>query len=193
MKQALKRSIIIIVIVALAVGAVLVASKLIHNTRDSLYPREYSEYVEKYSEMYGVPKEIIYAIIKVESNFDPNAVSKKGAMGLMQIMPATFDWIAPKLGIEGEHSLLFDPETNIHIAAYYLSYVYKEFAVWETCYAAYNAGHGNVRNWLKDPEISEMGHLKNIPFEETRNYVIKVSEARKMYEELCESDTNNTI
>lgn len=190
MNSAVKRSIVIILIVAIAACAAFYAEKLIHKARGSVYPTEYSEYVEKYSLEYGVPKDVIYAVIKVESNFDPNAESSKGAMGLMQLTPSTFEWLCGKIDTEFSEQLITDPEINIHAGVWYLSYLYAEFAVWETAYAAYNAGQGTVRGWLEDTEISDRGHLINIPYPETANYVVKVKQAREMYIKLLESETN---
>jgi len=65
-----------------------------------LYKTDYRQYVEKYAEKYGVEKELLYAVIKVESKFDPNAISKSKAKGLMQIMDSTAKEIAKKNNIE---------------------------------------------------------------------------------------------
>ena len=158
----------------------------------SIYPmpEEYKPFVEKYSEEYGVPKELIYAVIKTESGFDSSAVSNKGAVGLMQIMPATFEWLTND--ILHEHlgkGMLYDPETNIKYGTYYLSRLYGRFGDWDTALAAYNGGEGNVSEWLSDPRYSDDGKKLNIDkipseFKETENYVKKVNKAQKKYNEL---------
>lgn len=145
------------------------------------HPMKYSEQVEKYSDTYGVPEEIIYSVIKCESSFKADAKSKDGAIGLMQIMPATFEDLCRRMGEQYNESLLYDPEVNIKYGTFYLSYLYSRYGVWETVFAAYNAGYGRVDGWLDNPDISTDGRLENIPFEETKNYVERVSDARKVY------------
>ncbi|MEG0571175.1 MAG: transglycosylase SLT domain-containing protein, partial [Oscillospiraceae bacterium] len=60
------------------------------------YPRDYSQFVEKYSKEFDIDEYLVFSIIKTESDFNPKAVSKDGASGLMQIMPDTYDWIKSK-------------------------------------------------------------------------------------------------
>ena len=92
------------------------------------YPREYSQYVEKYAREYQVDEDLIYAVIKTESGFDPKAVSVNDAKGLMQITKDTFDWISGKLGYKDkQHDDLFDPETGIEYGTFFLSYLLNEF------------------------------------------------------------------
>lgn len=151
----------------------------------SIYPFEYNEYVSKYSSEFGVPESIIFAIIKTESNFRPNAVSRANACGLMQLTEATYKDCQRWLGETKDDDQIFDVETNIKYGTYYLSRLYNNaYGDWDLVYAAYNAGPGNVSQWLKDPEISVDGKLVNIPFEETDNYVRKVNKAREKYIEL---------
>ena len=188
MKEAVKRSVAVIILIALAVAAGFGADKLFSAIQSKNYPRAYSEYVTEYAEKYGVPESVIYATIKVESDFKYDAESYKSARGLMQLMPGTFEWLCEKEGIDPESVSIDDPEINIRIGTRYLSYLYGEFEIWETVYAAYNAGHGTVRNWLADEKYSKDGHLTEIPYSETSSYVKKVSEARKIYEKLLAED-----
>ena len=147
------------------------------------HPRKYREIVEVYSEQYGVPESIVYAVIKSESGFDASAVSHAGAVGLMQLMPDTFAWLCTLTGDTYEAGLLYDPDTNIRYGTYLLSILYREYGNWETAFAAYNAGFGNVDSWLENPEYTdENGVLIKIPFKETRKYVSRVSSARAIYE-----------
>ena len=146
-------------------------------------PDEYVEYVEIYSAEFGVPEDLVWSVIKTESGFDSSAVSSKGAVGLMQLMPSTFEWLTDDilreyLGI----GMLYDPETNIKYGTYYLSRLYNRFGDWDTAIAAYNGGEGNVSEWLKDKRYSDDGiKLKTdkIPdsYSETKNYVKKVNKA----------------
>ena len=153
------------------------------------HPRTYRETVETYAEMYEIPPSVIYAVIKSESDFDPAVVSHAGAVGLMQLMPETFRWLCSKTGDHYDPALLYDPATNIHYGTYLLSILYTEYGNFETVYAAYNAGMGNVSEWLDDPELTdEDGNLVSIPFKETRNYIKRVTKRRALYERLYGED-----
>ena len=151
------------------------------NIEKDLYSIEYSEYVQKYSDEYGVDCDIIFAVIKCESNFKPDAKSSAGAMGLMQMVPSTFKDMQKRLGEDLDDNDHFDPETSIKYGTYYLKYLYNYFGDWELVFAAYNAGMGNVSKWLKNDEYSTDGKLVNIPFPETERYVKKVKAAREEY------------
>lgn len=157
-----------------------------------LYPKpeEYASFIEKYSTEYGVPEDLIYAVIKTESSFDSSAVSSKGAIGLMQMMPSTFEWLTNDILRDYHGSgMLYDPETNIKYGTYYLSRLYNRFGDWDTALAAYNGGEGNVSDWLVDSRYSSDGKkliIDNIPneFGETEAYVKKVNKAFDKYKKL---------
>lgn len=171
----------------------IIAGFVIDDICDSIdrrtHPRTYSEYVRKYSEMYDVPEEVIFATIRTESDFVSNAVSSAGAIGLMQMMPDTFRWLCEKNGESLEDGMLYDPETNIRYGTFYLSYLYSEFGLWETVYAAYNCGPGRVKEWQTSEEYAdENGVLHDIPFKETADYVKKVSKAVSVYEKLYKKE-----
>ena len=105
----------------------------------------------------------------------------------MQLTADTLDWAVSKSpGAEpvgGED--LCRPEVNIRYGVYVLKLLGEQFKEPDTVLAAYNAGMGNVRRWLKDPAYSQDGEtLTAIPFEETRNYVQRVRDAQAMYREL---------
>ncbi|HEX2924864.1 MAG TPA: lytic transglycosylase domain-containing protein [Ruminiclostridium sp.] len=174
------------VLLTLAILAVLgiLASRYV---LESLYPLKYTGYVEKYSREYNLDKHMVYAVIKAESSFNSQAVSPRDAKGLMQIMDSTGDWAAKKMNIKHfDPSMLLEPETNIRIGCWYLSYLLKQFHNNTVlALAAYNAGSGNVSKWLKDPEISADGkNLSIIPFQETENYVGRIQKYYKMYKKL---------
>ena len=150
------------------------------------YKREHSEYVSVYAERFGVPEYMVYAVIKVESDFDPNAKSRVGASGLMQLTEETFADVTGQFMLNENlpYSEVFDPETNIRYGTYYLSYLYKQLGDWDVALAAYNGGIGNVKNWLNDKNYSDDGKtLKNYPsnFSETKNYVRLVNKAKNTY------------
>jgi len=185
MKKAILRSFAVLMILSLSVCFGYLYSRFYEKYERASYPCDFEEYVSKYSTQFGVPKEIIYSVIKTESDFQSNAVSHAGAVGLMQITKDTCDWVAMKLGERSEFALMYDPETNIRYGTYLISYLKLEYENWDTVFCAYNAGFGNVNKWLSDPKYSDgNGVLKDIPFAETRAYVEKVNESRKIYERL---------
>lgn len=153
----------------------------------SAYPVKYEELVTRYAQEYGFEPSFLYAVIRTESSFNPDAVSSADAIGLMQITEVTFDW-AQMRSPEDEAlpvNELFDPETNIRYGAMVLSLLREIYPDTTTFLAAYNAGIGNVRRWLEDPAYSDDGEtLKAIPYSETAQYVERIPAAQKMYREL---------
>jgi len=136
-------------------------------------PIVYEDTIIKYSCMYDVDVCVVFAVVKAESNFNENALSKKGAQGLMQIMPSTAKYIAVKLGEDSLDIDLFDAEINLRYGIWYISYLNKIFnGDLKLVAASYNAGEGNVRKWLA--EFDNRLEISDIPFLETREYVEKV-------------------
>lgn len=147
------------------------------------YPIKYKEEVFSNAEYYELDKALVFSVIKTESNFNAKAVSKKGAVGLMQIKPETANYIAQMQGVK-EYDL-YDFKTNINFGCFYLKYLLNKFEVVDTVLCAYNAGEGNVNLWLASKDYSADGKtLKKIPFEETERYVKKTKRATIKYEKL---------
>ena len=179
---------IVIILLAISVVFGFVFDLALTGIEREIYPKpsEYAQYVSRYSSEYGVPEELIWAVIKTESNFKASAVSGVGAVGLMQLMPDTFNEITnSRLNERLDAGMRYDPETNIRYGTYYLSYLYARYGNWSTALAAYNAGLGKVDGWLENKDYSNNGStLNHIPYKETRNYVKKVQKALEMYENL---------
>lgn len=173
-----------ITILVLLICAILLLTFLPQSILRIVYPRKYEDLIFRYAKQYSVPEEIVFAVIKTESNFDPDAVSSAGAVGLMQIMPSTFLWLTEMKGESLSPSMLTDPETNIRYGVFFLHYLYEYYGDYQTAFAAYNAGMGNVSNWLVSEQYSENGKLVRIPFAETSNYVRLVSERTRLYKKL---------
>ena len=151
-----------------------------------LYPLQYQGEIWRHAEEYRLDPYLVCAVTHTESRFRPAAVSRLGAVGLMQLMPDTGIWIGDHLGLELTESDLTDPETNILLGCWYLRHLLDQFEEdYTLALAAYNGGIGNVRKWLDDPELSADGeHLDHIPFAETAGYVGKVEKAWDKYREL---------
>ena len=149
------------------------------------YPQKYVEYIEKYAKENEIEKELIYAMIKAESNFKETAKSNKNAIGLMQIIESTAKEVAEELEIEVTKEDLNNPETNIQIGTKYIANLIKKYGNLELAIAAYNAGIGNVNSWIEQGTIKKDGtNIENIPFKETNNYVRKILRNYKIYKEL---------
>ncbi len=178
-------SIIIIIILTLLFGVFKVQNIILKK----IYPIKYSEYVYKYAEEYNVDPILVFAIIKAESNFNPNVVSSSKAIGLMQLMDSTAEEIARKLEINfAKGSSLYNPELNIQLGTKYFSNLMKEYNNnYLLALTAYNAGIGNVKRWIEQGIIKEDGSdIENIPYKETNNYVRKIVRDYKIYKELYE-------
>ena len=154
--------------------------------REILYPFPYQEIVERYAKQYHVDRSLCVAVVKVESKFRHDAVSHRGALGLMQIMPDTGRFIAGQLDEDFSVEKLREPETNIRYGIWYLSTLEQEFEGNDVlALAAYNAGRGNVHAWMNEMRWSmNFTHIDSIPFRETREYVQKVLKSQAKYKEL---------
>lgn len=187
-----KKLIVFLVIVILLLVGWLVFFKILR-VQDAIlkiiYPTKYSEFVEKYAEENGLDKYLVYAIIKAESNFDPDVTSSSDARGLMQLMEET---AVERSNIIDDTTVetydLYDPETNIRLGTSYFSYllgIYDGNTV--LALIAYNAGLGNVQQWIQDGIIKSDGSdIENIPYKETSNYVRKILRDYQMYLKIYE-------
>lgn len=188
-KKYIYTAIAVILFVIIIIGCIFLREKILKYR----YPVHYREYVELYSDEYDVPEEIIFAIILVESGFDKNAKSHADAHGLMQILPSTYEWLSELMGESFNADDITEPESNIKHGVFYLSFLYDMFGNWDTTIASYNAGQGKVSNWLSDTRFSDDGEtLKDIPGDETRNYVKKVKKAAKIYVMLYYEKNNDS-
>lgn len=130
------------------------------------------------AEAEGLSPELLEAVMLTESKFDETAVSHVGAVGMMQLMPETAHWIAEESGLPADQ--LDKPEQNIPLGAWYLEYLLKKYDNNEVlALAAYNAGRGNVDQWMKEKKWTKDFHdISEIPFPETREFVKTVTTAR---------------
>lgn len=168
------RKIILILITIIFVLLVILLN--FKNIQKLIYRQDYSEYVERYAKEYNVEPLLIYSIIKAESNFDDEAVSSKGATGLMQLMDNTAKEIATNESLEYvSNESLFDPETNIKLGVKYFADLIAIFKNEAVALAAYNAGMGTVQGWIDKGTIKADGSdIENIPYNETNMYVRKI-------------------
>ena len=139
-----------------------------------VFPLKYKSEINAVAKETGISPALIASVIRAESNFNKNAVSTKGAVGLMQIKPSTAEYIA-KLENYGDYDLN-NPSDNIKLGTFYLRYLFDKFGDLKTVIIAYNAGEGNVMRWLDGTD-----RLVTSPFSETNAYVQKVLNAMNFY------------
>lgn len=134
---------------------------------------------------------LAHALIRQESEFDQNAKSSSGALGLMQLMPKTASYVAKKMGVKHtQAALTSDPSHNVLLGSRYIADQMDGFNNPYLAIAAYNAGPGRVRQWLgvigdpRNPQVDTIDWIESIPVYETRNYVQRVVENRNIYQQL---------
>ena len=117
----------------------------------------------------------MYSIIRQESRFNAAARSRVGAMGLMQLMPATARWVARQIPVQSYRpALLTQPEVNVAMGTYYLHRVLADLGDPVMATAGYNAGPGRAKRWRDAKPLEGAIYAESIPFSETRDYVKKV-------------------
>ncbi len=177
----------IAVIIVILVSAAFILKKANSVYTQASYPLKYQNEIDAASKKYGVDKSLIYGVIKTESNFDPNAKSSAGALGLMQLMPDTFEWLQTYYKDENDYKFedLTDPAINIDYGVELLSILSKRYENEETMLCAYNGGLGNVDKWLDNKDYSDDGKtLKVVPFPETDKYHKLVEQNKSIYYQL---------
>jgi soluble lytic murein transglycosylase len=147
------------------------------------YPRAYWETIKHAAGSEGVDEHLVAALIREESRYDPDVVSWAGAVGLMQLLPATAKRMNNGVTVHTGGSLvLSDVRTNIMLGTHYLSRLVREFKEIPFAVAAYNAGENALRRWLNKyyrRDVAEF--IENIPYKETRRYVKKVLKSYWQY------------
>jgi soluble lytic murein transglycosylase len=156
-----------------------------------MYPVQFKEDIRASAANYDVEPHLVAAIIRSETNYKTGMDSKKGALGLMQIMPDTADWVVQKAGFDkvNEDMLRHRADVSIEVGTWYLSSLDQQFDQNKVAtVAAYNAGPGNVRKWL-DSGIWDgtMETITQIPFGETRHYVKRVFYYYNKYKDIYPS------
>jgi soluble lytic murein transglycosylase len=156
------------------------------------YPRPYSDTVTSAAAEFGVDPLLIWAVMREESRFDPEALSYAGAHGLMQITPTTQTFVAEQLGQNISPGDAFLPQPNIRMGAWYLHFLTTYFkGDLNLAIMAYNGGAASVESWQKDPLVSNRDDLLRwIGFGETREYLERVSLSYRVYRGLYASGSN---
>lgn len=188
MSKKTANSLAVILILLLSVGCGFLYDTAFTQYRLREYPRQYNDTVIACYYEYGVPVSVIYATVKLESDFDSSLVSEDGRIGLMQLTREEYDALSAELGKQKDSGLLFEPETNLELGAYKLSVLYEKYQSWKCVFAALHAGEKTVDGWLDDPECtSDDGTLTAIPDKAVKSFVDKLEKTVKIYRELYES------
>ncbi len=148
---------------------------------EALYPYAFSDCVNEESKRFNIKSELILAMMKVESNFNYNAISPAGAAGLMQLMPPTAKGISRELRITKFD--LIDPCTSIKFGANYISWLERYYkGQIEYMVSGYNAGAGNVDKWKARDTNKDIDHFSEFtPFDETRDYIFRTKKYMIQY------------
>lgn len=178
----------LLAVVAVAVVILFAGPRLMTAFMKLFYAKPYAEFVQREAAESQLEENLIYAVMKAESGFDPNACSRADAKGLMQLTESTFDWISSLHPPENGGGDLYDPGDNIHCGSALLRLLLDHFGSLDVALCAYNAGIGNVTGWLEDKNYSDDGKtLSHIPFPETAAYLDKVKENYAMYNKLYQT------
>ena len=166
-------ALLLVVAIGIGVGAAIVATEPTWYLR-MRYPLEYEQIVRGHARNYRLDPALLAAVIYQESKFRSDAKSDSGAIGLMQLQPATAKGIAIRTGgSRFQTSDLYNPEINIRYGSWYLRHLLDKYDNEKTALAAYNAGQRNVDEWRAAG--------KGIQFSETRAYVDKVEDLKGVY------------
>ena len=186
-KKNVKLLIIFLIIILLLIlfGPIKIQNRIL----EMMYPREYENFVSLYSKEYNVDENLVYALIKAESNFNPDAVSGKSAKGLMQIVDETAMDVAKALSLNISQEELIerlnDIDLNINLGTKYISMLLEKYENIALALTAYNAGIGTVDNWIEKGTIKSDGSdVENIPYKETNQYVRKSLREYYIYQKL---------
>lgn len=188
MRSAIKRTLTILIIAALSIFCGVTYDRICDKAERAKYPREYTTSVMQHSADLGIPANIIYATIKVESDFRSDLKTDTGGasrIGLMQLSAEDYEIYGGKLGINTDPGLLYEPETNLRIGCYRIYSLYKKYTDWKCVFAAMRAGEGTVDGWLCDSTLTDdSGKLKTIPDTTVAEYVATMEATIAEYDKL---------
>jgi soluble lytic murein transglycosylase len=164
----------------------------VHNRYDLelMFPRPHRDLVERYAKEFHMEPALLFALIRTESAFQDAVVSRAGAVGLTQLMPATAREMAQRIRRGGGPDYaaggldLSNPSLNIHMGAYYYNFLFQRFNNTLLSLFAYNGGMGRVSRWRNASTLPDDLFLETITIAETRDYGRKVLAAMAVYEDL---------
>lgn len=142
----------------------------------ALFPLAYFTPIRKWSNQRNLNPFLVLSLMRQESRFQPKIRSVAGAVGLMQVLPETAEWVSEKAGLKDYQ--IDGIDDNINLGTWYLDYTHRNYNDNSMlAIASYNAGPGNVDRWVKQTSVTDVDvFVEEIPFPETKNYVKSVSE-----------------
>jgi len=171
--------------IAISVCVISVIGTIFLSTILLVYPLKFRQEIQTASTRFDIEPGVIAAVIRAESGFREQSVSRRGAIGLMQLMPATAMWQAQKIGLDVSEDDIFNPSINILVGTAYLRYLMNRFEDLRTVLIAYNAGEGKASKWLKAESLSTERNGRRVlltsPYPETNAYVDKVLNSIRWY------------
>lgn len=196
MKQKKKhnRTFFVLLFAAICLLGVCFVKDVVRTLEEWSYPRTYEALVTQYAQQYGIDENMVFAVIRTESGFDPSAESSVGARGLMQITDETFAWIKSKIAPQEELTFddLFDPAVNIRFGTYLLATCLARYdGDLSTAAAAYHSGIGLVDGLLKGENSQDGRTLTTFPYEQMNLYVHKINQSYQKYLALYASDVRS--
>lgn len=148
-----------------------------------IYPLKYEELILKEAGRRELDPALLAAIVYEESKFSRASRSTAGAVGLMQLMPATAGWAAKKMGRPELAADLARPSANLTLGSWYFKYLLDRYGSEALALAAYNGGHRNLDRWLAENDgRPRAAVIDRIPFAETKAFVRQVQKSRQVYQ-----------
>jgi soluble lytic murein transglycosylase len=153
---------------------------------EALFPKPYWIDLKKFSAENGLDPYLVASLIRQESEFNPNAISRANAVGLMQLLPATGKKVAKEANLHHFNaSQLYTPAVNLQLGTRYFKSMVDKFGSFEYALAAYNAGSDRVQDWLSEGKYRDpQEFVESIPFTETREYVQAILRNANVYKQL---------
>jgi soluble lytic murein transglycosylase len=181
---------VVLLVVAVAalvwVGVSAVTGRLVVPVvSDRIYPLVYEDEIAAVAEKYDLDPYLVAAVARTESGFDPDARSHAGAVGLMQLLPKTAEWVTSLDSWKGpDNPALTNPQDSLELGACYLAYLQRTLDDPTAAIAAYNAGQNAVRGWIKKAGGSASFGMEDIPYPETQEFVRRVERYRTIYQKV---------
>ncbi|MBP5971672.1 transglycosylase SLT domain-containing protein [Brasilonema sp. CT11] len=159
------------------------------------YPFPFQKEIELWSQKRQLNPLLVTGLMRQESHFEPKVRSTAGAVGLMQVLPSTAQWIAPQIQVDSKKINLENPNDNIMFGTWYLDHTHKQYGNNSMlAIASYNAGPGNVSKWVQTLPKDDLDEfVESIPFDETKNYVRQVLGNYWNYLRLYNSETSQLV
>ena len=174
----------ILAAIGTAIGLIVSGRTVVPVVSETLFPIHYQEEIADVADRYDLDPYLVAAVAKTESGFDPEAVSPVGAVGMMQLMPPTAEWITTLDLWQGDsRPELTDAGDSLELGACYLAYLYRRFGEDNrtAVLAAYNAGPNAVEGWIESAGGADSFGSADIRYPETRDFVERVQRFRFIY------------